>query len=145
MSLIRWTPDREMTSLREAMNRLLEDSFVMSDLDWGGTREARLPVDVYTTPDEIVVVAAVPGLEPEDVAITFEGDTLTIRGQFPERLENVNYVMAERFHGSFVRTLQLNVPVEADKIEATFENGVLKLVLPKAEAIKPRVIKVKAG
>jgi HSP20 family protein len=143
MSLIRWNPDREMTSLHDAMNRLLEDSFVIGSPDWGGTRAARLPVDVYSTPDEIVVTAAVPGLEPDDVEITFEGDTLTIRGHFPERLENVSYVVAERFRGSFARTLQLNVPVESDKIEATFDNGVLKLVVPKSEAVKPRVIKVK--
>lgn len=96
-----------------------------------------------TTDNEIVVTAAVPGVKPEDLDITYEGDTLTLRGQMPQRLSDVNYLFAERFHGSFTRTLQLNVPVDTDKIEATFENGILTLVLPKAEAIKPRVIKVK--
>lgn len=144
MSLTNWKPEREFTTLREAMNRLLEDSFVMSGLDVaGGTREARLPVDVYATENDFVVTAAVPGLRPDDVEITYEGDTLTIRGKFPERLEDTQYLMVERFHGSFSRTLQLNVPIQADKIEATFDNGILTLVLPKAEAIKPRVIKVK--
>jgi HSP20 family protein len=146
MSMTNWTPSREVTTLRDAMNRLFEDSFVWNaDSAFnGGTREARLPIDVYTTDNEIVVTAAVPGVKPEDVEITFEGDTLTLRGQMPQRTENVTYLHAERFHGSFTRTLQLNVPVDADKIEATFENGVLTLVLPKSEAIKPRVIKVKS-
>jgi HSP20 family protein len=145
MSLTNWNPEREFTTLREAMNRLLEDSFVMSGLDMAdGTREARLPVDVHATENDFVVTAAVPGLKPEDVELTYEGDTLTIRGKFPERLENTQYLMAERFHGSFSRTLRLNVPIQADKIDATFDNGILTLVLPKAEAIKPRVIKVKA-
>lgn len=144
MGLTKWNADREFTTLREAMNRLLEDSFVMSGLDMaGGSREAHLPVDVYSTENDFVITAAVPGLKPEDVEITYEGDTLTIRGSFPQRLENVQYLLAERFHGAFTRTLQLNVLIQSDKIEATFENGILKLILPKAEAIKPRVIKVK--
>lgn len=144
MTLTQWNPAREMTSLRDAMNRLLEDSFVLSSLDTnGGLREARLPVDVYATDDEFIITAAVPGLSADDVEITYEGDTVMIRGKYPERLENVQYLIAERFHGAFSRTLRLNVPVDANKIEATFENGLLTLVLPKAEAIKPRVIKVK--
>ena len=147
MSMTNWNTNREMTTLREAMNRLFEDSVVWNpDFYLGGTngtREARLPIDAYTTDDEIVVTAVVPGVKPEDVEITYEGDTLTIKGQMPQRIENANYIFAERFHGSFVRTLQLNVPIDADKIEASFEDGILTLVLPKSEAVKPRVIKVK--
>ena len=147
MSMTNWNPSRDVTTLRDAMNRLFEDSFVWNPEQAfnGGTRDARLPLDAYSTENEIVVTAAVPGVKPEDVEITYEGDTLTIRGQMPPRLENVNYIFAERFHGTFVRTLTLNVPIEADKIDATFEDGILTLVLPKAEAVKPRVIKVKNG
>lgn len=149
MSMTNWNPNREVTTLRDAMSRLLEDSFVWGRPEtWastnGETREARLPIDVYSTDNEFVVTAAVPGVKPEDVEITYENDTLTIRGQMPQRFDGVTYLFAERFHGSFVRTLQMNVPIDADKIEATFDNGILTLVLPKAEAVKPRVIKVKA-
>jgi len=79
---------------------------------------------------------------PRNIAI--EGDTLTIRGELRPPLENVEYLFQERLCGAFSRTLTLNVPVDADKAEAVFENGVLTLTLPKAEEIRPRVIKVKS-
>jgi HSP20 family protein len=138
--------DREMVSLRDMMSRLLEESLVPS-WAWGPRTEERtwrLPLDVYATDDEIVIQAAVPGLKPEDVEITLEGDTLTIKGEFKAPLENVNYLLQERGYGVFVRTLTLNIPVEADKATARFENGLLTLVLPKAQAVRPRVIKVKS-
>jgi HSP20 family protein len=90
------------------------------------------------------VTAAVPGVDPESIDITVEDGVLTIKGEIPERLEDVDYIFAERFHGSFSRALKLNVAVEVDNIEATFENGVLTLVLPKAEEAQPKVIKVQA-
>lgn len=138
--------DREMVSLRDMMSRLLEESLVPS-WAWGPRTEERtwrLPLDVYATDDEIVIQASVPGLKPEDVEITLEGDTLTIKGEFKAPLENVNYLLQERGYGVFVRTLTLNIPVEADKATARFENGLLTLVLPKAQAVRPRVIKVKS-
>jgi HSP20 family protein len=145
-NISRWDPAREFVTLREAMNRLFEDSFVGSTPTRDGqATEMRLPIEAYATDHEIVVRAAVPGLKPEDVEITVEGDTLTIRGEFPRPLENVNYIFAERPWGRFNRTLQLNVPVEADKAEAVFDNGLLTLTLPKAEAVRPKVIPVKAG
>lgn len=145
MYVTRWSPAREAMSLRDAMDRLFEDSFVRpwSTQD-NGQRVANLPVDAYTTDNEIVVMAAVPGVRPEDVEITVEGETLTIKGEIPEAVENVNTIFAERFHGPFARTLQLNVPVDVDHIEATFDNGVLTVILPKSEEIRPKVIKVQA-
>jgi HSP20 family protein len=87
----------------------------------------------------------VPGVSSEDVDITIEGDTLTIQGELPAHLENVNYLFQEREVGKFIRVLSLNIPVDADKSEATFADGLLTLSIPKAEAIKPRQIKVKAA
>ena len=146
MAVIRWNPWRDMVSLREATNRLLEDSLVRPRHAWeDGTLERayRLPLDVYTTPEEIVVTAAFPGLVPDEVDISIEGDTLTIRGELRAPLENVEYLIQERPYGAFSRRLTLNVPVDAVKAEAVFENGVLTLTLPKAEETKPRIIKVK--
>lgn len=142
-NITRWNPVREMIGLRDAMDRMFEDSVWRgwSDQD-SGARIARLPIDAYSTDNEIIVKATVPGVKPEDVEITYEGDTLTIKGEFAEEPENVNTLFAERYHGRFVRKIQLNVAIEADKIEATFESGVLSLVLPKAEDVRPRVIKV---
>jgi HSP20 family protein len=131
------------TSMLNVMDRIFEESF---GRNWptndNGQYVARLSLDAYTTDDAIIVTASVPGVDPENVDITVEGDTLTIRGEIPARLENVDYVYAERFHGSFSRTLKLNVPVDVDNIEATFEGGILTLVLPKTEEIRPKVIKV---
>lgn len=145
MGMVRTNPAREVLAMADAMQRLFEE--IAAPLDYvGGQRAARLPIDAYVTDDEIVVVASMPGANPDDVEITIEGDSLTIRGEIPPRLENVRYIFTERFHGPFIRTLQLNVPVDVDHVEATFENGLLTLRLPKAEEAKPKVIKVsKAG
>ena len=145
MSVIRWEPFRDLMTLREAMDRLFEDSFVRTGARWVSSGEARceLPLDVYTTDEELVITAAVPGMDPEDVEITIEGDTLTIKGELKGPLDNVDYLIQERPYGKFSRTLRLNIPVQADKAEATFEKGILTLVLPKQEEIKPKTIEVK--
>lgn len=141
--LTRWDPFREAVTLREAMDRLFEDSFVPSRRQNGATERVwRLPLDAYVTPEEIIVVANVPGVKPENVEITIEGDTLTIRGERPAPLENVDYVMQERPFGKFQRTLNINIPVDADKAEARYENGMLTLMIPKAEAVRPKTINV---
>ncbi len=144
MAMNRWDPFRDVVTLREAMDRLFEDSYTPARRyqEDGGQRRFRLPLDAYVTPEEIVVMANMPGVKPEDVEITLEGDTLTIRGKRPGPLENVNYVLQERNYGEFQRTLTINVPVDADKAEAKFENGLLVLSIPKAEAVKPKTIQV---
>jgi HSP20 family protein len=136
-----------MMTLRDAMDHLFEESIVRPRRTRQGTdlreRPLRLPLDVYTTPEEIVISASLPGLTPDEVDIALEGDTLTIRGKLRAPLENVEYLFQERAYGAFSRTLTLNVPVEAGKADAVFEDGVLTLTLPKAEETKPKVIKVK--
>ena len=145
-NLSRWEPAREFVTLRDAMNRLFEDSFVGGFNGDGDSRagEMRLPVEAYSTDHDIVVRAAVPGVKPDEVEITLEGDTLTIRGEFTRPPDNVNHLISERVWGRFSRTLQLSVPVQADKAEAIFENGMLTLTLPKAEAVRPKAIPIKA-
>jgi len=145
MTITRGNPWREMRSLREAMDELLEESFVRPSQRQAERPERRwrLPLDVYTTPEEIVIVASLPGLTPEEVNITIDGDRLTIRGELRPPLENVDYLFQERAYGPFSRTLTLNVPVDTDQAEATFENGVLTLTIPKAEETRPKSIEVK--
>ena len=127
----RWDPFREAVTLREAMDRLFEDSFVPARRREGASEQIfRLPLDAYVTPDEIVVTANMPGVKPEDVEITIEGDTLTIKGERPGPIENVDYVLQERPYGKFQRTLNINIPVDADKAEAKYENGLLTLSHP---------------
>jgi HSP20 family protein len=131
-----------MMRMRQAMNRLFDESYT-SNQEGDYNQVYRLPIDVYSTENEIVLSASVPGLSPEDVSITVEGDTLSISGEIPALIENVDWQFVERYHGKFSRTLQLNVPIDLDNVEATFKNGILELVLPKAEAVKPKQIKVK--
>ena len=149
MRVVRWNPNRHFVSRRHAMERLFKESRVRpSQAAWEEREQSRawrLPIDVYSTGEEIVIQAAVPGIAPEDVEITIEGDSLTIQGELPSQLDNVKHLFQERPIGKFVRVLNLNIPVDADKSEATFANGLLTLNIPKAEEIRPRQIKVKTA
>lgn len=143
--LTRWDPFREAVTWREAMDRLFEDSYVPArGGDRSGERVWRLPLDAYVTPDDIIVLANMPGVKPDDVEITIEGDTLTIKGERPGPMGNADCVMQERPFGRFQRTLAINIPVDADKAEAKYEDGLLTLTIPKAEAVRPRTIQVTA-
>jgi HSP20 family protein len=146
-NLVRWEPFRDLVSLREAMDRLFEESFVRSQTDWLAPTEAgALAVDMYETDDAVVVKSAIPGIKPEDIDITVAGDTLTIKGETKseEEVKEENYVRREMRYGSFARTLAVPTSVVADKAEAEFEDGVLTLTLPKAEEVKPEAIQIKA-
>ena len=140
-----WGPMTNLITMQQAMDRLFEDAYGRRGYDWReGDRADVLPIDAYVTSNELVIRASVPGARPEDVEITIEGETLTIRGTTPGPLENVEYVIQERRSGAFSRALTLNVPVKAEDAEAVFENGVLTLTIPKAEEVRPKVIKVQS-
>ncbi len=143
-SLIRFEPMREMISLREAMDRLLNEAFTPTFTMLGGWQV--LPVDLYQTDDEVVVKAAMPGVKPDDVQISITGDVLTIKGEFKEEQDKKerSYHLREHRYGAFERTFTLPTAVVADKAKAEFENGILTITLPKAEEVKPKVITVKA-
>jgi len=131
--------------MQQAMDRLMDEAWAGQDAGWReGQRVASLPLDVYSTADELVIKASVPGVEPTDVEITIEGDRLSIKGETSAPLDNVDYHIQERRSGPFGRTLTLNVPVDADNAEATFRNGELTLIIPKAQEVRPKVIKVKS-
>lgn len=145
-NIVRWEPMREMLSLREAMDKLFEESFVGPQWRslWQAEGGATLAMDVYETDDALVVSAPVPGIKPEEVEITITGNTLTIKGETKaeEREEKGNFIRQEVRYGSFQRSLALPVDVQSDKADALFENGMLKLTLPKAEQVKPKSIKI---
>jgi HSP20 family protein len=140
-----WGPMTDMVTVQQAMDRLFDETWARRSMGWReGERVTALPVDVYSTANELVLKASVPGVDPENVEITIEGDTLTIRGETKSPLENVDYHIQERSYGPFGRTLTLNVPVDVDQAEAAFDNGELTLIIPKAEAVRPKVITVKS-
>ena len=146
MSMTSWDPFRDLISLREAMDRLFEESWVRPRPGWllptGGT----LAIDMYETADRVVVKTALPDVKPEDIDITIVGDTLTIAGEAKaeEELERENYIRRERRYGLVSRSVTLPSGMEGEKAEATFEHGLLTLTIPKAEEAKPKVIRVKS-
>jgi HSP20 family protein len=140
-----WDPVADLVTMQQAMDRVYDDVWSRRGMGWRqGERVVALPLDVYSTDNELIIKASVPGAEPKDVEITIEGDTLTIKGENNGTLKDVEYHLQERRYGPFARTLTLNVPVEADQAEAVFENGELTLTIPKAAEVRPKVIKVKS-
>ncbi len=127
------------------MDRLFDDSIVRPSFYLAG-QESDIPLDVYQTANEVVIKASLPGFKPEEVDISVTGDTVTIKGEHKEEKETreENYLLQERHYGSFSRSITVPVEIKSEKAEASFEDGVLKLTLPKAEAVKPKQIKVKA-
>jgi HSP20 family protein len=147
MAMQRWEPFREMTSLRNAMDRLFEESFVRPSRWWlEEERQGTVALDMYQTDNDVVVKASLPGFKPEEVDISISGDTLTLKGEHKEEKETKekDYFYQERRYGSFSRTVTIPVEVKSEKADATFEDGVLILTLPKAEEAKPKQIKVKS-
>ncbi len=147
MSILRWDPWSEMLSLRETMDRLLEESFGRPGAPTTPGM-GRVPLDVRETADEYVIEAAVPGVRPEDVQIQAMGNTLTISGEVkeaPEERRQGQWLVRERRTGRFARTVTLPGPVAADRAEATFEHGVLTVHLPKAEEAKAKAIPIRTG
>lgn len=145
--LTRWEPFRDLVSLREAMDRLFEESVVRPRSGELAPRMAgTLAVDMWETEDDIVVKTAVPGVDPEDIDISLTGDTLTIKGEtkVQQETEEDNYVCREMRYGSFSRSLTVPMPVKSDEAEAEFEDGMLTLRLPKAEEVKPKPIRIKS-
>jgi len=143
--MIRWDPFREMVSLRDAMDRLFEESIIRPRGDWPSLigKEQTLALDLYETENDLVVEASLPGVSADQVDISVIGNTLTIKGEMEheeEKEEEGKYYFRERRYGAFQRSVNLPVEVNADAAEATFEDGVLRLTLPKAEEAKPKRI-----
>lgn len=136
MAIDRWDPWRDMMAMREAMERMFQESWLSQSGVLGAHGHGSLPLDVADQENQYVVHATLPGIKPEDVQITVHGDTLTIRGEqraSEERRDpNQNWIMRERRGASFYRAIALPAPVNADQANAEYENGVLTLTLPKA-------------
>ncbi len=139
------SPFSELMTLRQAMDRLFDDTVFRPLNGYSPGDISRLPLNVRTTPEALLVEAELPGMQPEDVDITVENGTLTIRAESGgERTEEQgDWLVREISHGTVMRTVTLPTGLEADKAEATFEHGVLKLRIPKAEQVKPRQIQIR--
>ncbi|MBI2939167.1 MAG: Hsp20/alpha crystallin family protein [Chloroflexi bacterium] len=147
MASERWDPFREMMTVREAMDQLLQQSFVrpigalLPPLP--GVAHA-LPLDLAETANEYVVKASLPGLTPDDVQINLHGNTLTIQAESKAEAERPGqtWLLRERRLGKTQRSITLPTPVDANKANARYEQGVLILTLPKAEEAKAKQIRI---
>ncbi len=146
MSITRWEPWSELMTLRDAMDRLFQESFVQPGRLLGAAGAGGVPIDMYQQDGALVVKAPLPGVKPEDIDITVVGDTLTIKGETRQEKEikEEDVIRRERRFGSFSRSVSLPSPVDTSKANATFEDGVLTLRLPIAEEAKPKAIKVQS-
>ena len=142
-NIVRWGPMRQMMSMRDMMDNMLQDFY---DRPFG-LREMGFPnLVMVQTENEVIIKATLPGIKPDDLQLSVTGETLTMRGEIKqeEEYKEATYHIRERNYGSFSRSITLPVPVIADQAKAEFENGVLTLTLPKAEEVRPKTITVKA-
>lgn len=112
---------------------------------WGGEPEERTwapPVDIFDLGDRLVIYADLPGVERESIDVTLEGDTLTLRAERKAYPEEADYLCCERTSGTYRRVIQMPMEVDAQNIEAHYEDGILKITLPKAPELKPRKISI---
>jgi HSP20 family protein len=143
IDLMRNDPFQEMTTLRDAMNQLLTESFVRPG-GWSGA--SRVPLELYETEDEYVAKLAVPGLKPDNFEITMQQNVLSIRGHIQaEQQQGIRYHVQEQHFGDFNRIIHFPTAVNAEKIQASLADGIMTIRVPKAEAAKPKRITVKAS
>lgn len=140
-TIIRWNPLREMATMQNAMDRLFEETW--RGIDSASARNL-LALDVHETDANFVVVANLPGIDPDHIDITVHNDVLTINAEIQktEAAEGARVLVQERLHGKFSRSLTLSQPINLDAVESRFENGVLTLTLPKSAEAQPRRIQI---
>ena len=146
MSLSSYNPFGEMTSLREAMNRLLEESYVRPSSAGSGN----IPLDAFETPDDLVIIATVPGVSADEVTVTATGDTVTLKVKVPSETQKPEssewtWYLHEIPHGEFTRTIDLPVEINPQSAKATFQNGMLRLELPKVEEARQHKLTIQSG
>jgi HSP20 family protein len=145
MAVVKWDPLRDLVSIQDRMNRLFEQTLSRSRADEGITASTWSPaVDIYETPETIIMKADLPGLAREDIEIQLRDNTLSLRGErrFAKDVQQENYLRIERAYGAFQRNFTLPATVQREKISAVFQDGVLELVLPKAEEAKSKKIAI---
>ncbi len=143
----RLDPLRDLLDIQGEMNRVFDACFGHQARPSVVDRVWAPPVDIYETKDDLVITAELPGIKEKDVHLSIVGDVLSLRGQrAPEhQVKEENYHRIERWSGNFERHIQLPIPVQPDRVRATYRDGVLEIRLPKVEEVKPREIKIELG
>jgi len=145
MAVVRWDPFRDLNMLQDRMNRLFDDAGRTWRTDEPAATTTWSPaVDIFETEGEIVVKAELPGMDRKDIALNLEKNVLTLRGErrFTKEAKDDNYHRIERSYGAFSRAFSIPATVDEEKINADYKEGVLKIVLPKKEQVKPKQIRI---
>lgn len=145
MAVVKWDPLRDLLSIQDRMNRLFEQTLSRSRTEDGISASTWAPaVDIYETPETIVMKADLPGLTREDIEIEIRDNTLTVKGErrLAKDVQQESYLRIERAYGAFQRSFTLPTSVRQEEIRASFRDGVLELLLPKAEEAKPKKIAI---
>ena len=145
-NLTRWDPFGEMESMRTMMDRFF-NPFQESERTGLLSTGWDLALDVAETDDEYLVKASLPGINPEDLNVTFDSNVVTIKGEFrkEEDIDEQRYHLRERRFGTFSRSITMPSSVKADKIEARYDAGILTLHLPKSAETRPKRIRIQSG
>jgi len=144
MAIVRWEPLRDLMTAQRDFDRMFRGVFSPEGEGDLSTRTWAPPVDIYENGDNLVLKAEVPGVNPDDVEIRVEDNTLYLKGErkFEKEVKEQNYHRVERTYGTFTRSFSLPNSVDADKVTASYNDGVLTLTMPKKEEAKPRTIKI---
>lgn len=141
--IVRWDPFNGLVPLRSAMERMA-DQGLRPPMPFGLWQDSMMSVDMYETDTGVVVKTPIPGVKADDIQVSVTGDTLTIRAEVKEdqEIKRESYLRQERRYGACCRSVTLPDGLQTDKAEADYSDGVLTLVFPKAEEVKPKTIKV---
>ncbi len=140
----RWEPFCNVNDIQGEMNRLFDSLFGRPAAVLAGERMWAPLADMYETKDDLFVTLELPGIREKDVNVSITGDVLTVKGdrRFERDVTDEGYYRLERVYGKFGRSMPLPIPVQADKVKATYRDGVLEIRLPKVEEVKPKEIKI---
>jgi HSP20 family protein len=142
--MIRWDPGKDIMTLKQAINKLFEESEIIPSSFTFQVGEGNIPVDLYQTETVIILKASMAGVRPEEINISVTGDMLIIKAERKEdkEIKDKDYIRKENHYGTISRSVRLPIEVDTDKAEAKFDNGMLILTMPKSEKAKPKQIKI---
>jgi len=146
VKLTRWDPFIDLVTLQEKLNRLFESNLIKSryDEEEPGSGVWAPPVDILETPESIVLIVELPGLDKKSIHVEVKENVITLKGErkFVKGIKEEQYHRIERYYGKFIRSFNLPSSVEKDKAEASFKDGILRVTLPKSQKIKPQQVTV---
>lgn len=146
MPIVRWDPFRELVELRDEIGRWFEGTLERERKEKKSALWAP-DVDIKETDKEIIVKADLPGMKLEDIEVSVDKDQLVIKGErkMEKEEKEKDYIRVERSYGSFYRSFDIGVPIKEDEVKATYKDGVLEVILPKAEVKKAKKVQIEAG